>query len=483
MQGVQSVPMTRMITVWARAALCATALILPTLPSRAALIDDLPAGTGYAAWELCTRTIHSGDDFNRVRTAYTAPKVQPLPLFWDIDYTHGSKVQVQTWLPFLAHRRVAVHRPGLGCTLVTPDTSEAKVHSQGLTPTPGTPATDQPWPLGEGAADAQGLSPVQQAALVRHADAMFTELRPEADRRLNTTALLVAQGGRLIYERYGDGYQRRQPQLGWSMTKTVTALVAGLMMTDERISLDAPVGLAQWHATPKSAITWRQLLNMAPGLRWHEGYEGASDATDMLFSQADQGRWAADRPLTAKPGTQFTYSTGFSNIAMLRLRQLAGESPQAIHDYYQNRLFLPLGIRQGVIEVDASGTPVGGARGVLRPVDWLRLGQLVAQRGQWNGQQLIAPEFMDFMLAPSPASAEYGGSLWRRPSASLPEDLRNRLPDDVVWFGGHMGQYTVAVPSRNLVVVRTGVAFDAALARRQVFSLVADLLGNSSNTP
>src|SRR5262245_58646609 len=116
---------------------------------------------------------------------------------------------------------------------------------------------------------------------------------------------------------------------------------------------------------------------MAPGLRWFEGYGGASDATEMLFSQPDQGAWAADRELTSPPGTVFTYSTGFSNIAMLRMRQLLGGSHQAVYDYYQQRLFRPLAIRGGVIEADASGTPVGGARGLLRPVDWLRLGQLI----------------------------------------------------------------------------------------------------------
>src|SRR5262249_4980069 len=153
--------------------------------------------------------------------------------------------------------------------------------------------------------------------------------------------------------------------------------IAGLFARDGKLALDAPVGLSRWKGTPnKAAITWRQLLNMAPGLSWFEGYGGASDATEMLFSHADQGAWAADRPLVDKPGTHFVYSTGFVNIAMLAMRESLGGSSQELYDLYQRELFAPLGIRGGVIELDASGTPNGGARGILRPVDWLRLGQL-----------------------------------------------------------------------------------------------------------
>ena len=126
--------------------------------------------------------------------------------------------------------------------------------------------------------------------------------------------------------------------------------------------------------------------------------------------------------------------------------------------------------------INGDGTPVGGARGLLRPVDWLRLGQLVANHGTWQGQTLIDTGYMDFMTAPSPASPEYGGMVWRQPSDMIPADLRARLPQDMVWFAGHMGQFMVVVPSRQLVVLRMGVAFDKDLARTQTMALAADLL-------
>ncbi len=463
--------------VWCELASAVLVVLLGTTTTSAqTILDDIPAGTGYAAWELCTRVMASGDDYWRVRQAYTAPKVKPLPLVWDIDFYAGKKVQVQAVLPFLTHRRIGVYRKGLGCTLVTPDTTEATVRAQPFTPVIPALPTAAPWPLGEGNAESQWLSVAQRAVIAHHAQSMFTEPSTDASKQIHTVAVLVAKQGHLVHEQYADSYSRSQVQLGWSMTKTLTALIAGAMNKAGKLMLDRPVGIAQWAGTAKAGITWRQLLNMAPGLSWSEGYEGSSDATQMLFSQANQAGWAADRPFVDTPGTVFTYSTGFPNIAMLGMKQILGGTHQNLYNFYQQQLFQPLGIRGGVIEPDASGTPVGGARGLLRPVDWLKLGQLVANGGQWNGRTVVSPSFMRFMTDPSPASAEYGGFIWRQPSTAIPDALRTRLPSDLVWFAGHMGQYIVVVPSQNLVVLRMGVAFDKDLARNQVFELVADLL-------
>lgn len=451
-------------------------LMAAAMPASASLIDDIPAGAGYAAWEMCTRAIASGDDYWRVRLQYTVPKVQPLPLIWNVAFTPGVKVAVQSFVPTLENLRVGIYRKGLGCTLVTPDTSEQSVKLQAFRPVGALPANASAWPTGEAAAQTSGLSPAQAAVLATGSKAMFSETTQQANQKINTIALLVAQNGSLVYEKYATGYKREQPQLGWSMTKTLTSLVAGVMHTDGKFALDEPVGLQRWNGTAKAGITWRHLLNMAPGLAWTEGYEGASDATQMLFSQSDQGVWAADRPLTSAPGSIFSYSTGFANVAMYAMRQKLGGTHQGLYDYYQTRLFAPLGIRGGVVEPDASGTPVGGARGLLRPVDWLRLGQLVANHGQWKGQTLINGTYMDFFAAASPASAEYGGMVWRQPAKDIPDEVRARLPKDLLWFAGHMGQFTVVVPSRNLVVLRMGVAFDKTLARNQTMALVADLL-------
>lgn len=445
-------------------------------PSLGDLIKSIPAGTGYAAWDLCSRGISVGDDVARVRAQYTAPKVQPLPNFWFVNTT-STKADVSA---ALLYPRRALYRKGLGCTLITSHSGlkEAAVRAQPFTPAAPAPANASPWPYGEGAAQPGVLSPARRAVIAAAATKMFAETTTDVTRKVNTNALLVAQGGQLVHEQYAPAFNRERLQLGWSMTKTLTGLVAGLMERDGLLQLDGPVGLSHWRGTDKAVITWRHLLNMAPGLQWVEGAYGIGedDTTKMLFSNEDQCAWAAGQPLVVAPGTVFNYSTGFSNLTMCGLKELAGGTHQRIYDYYQRRLFVPLGIRGGYVEPDASGTPVGGARGMLRPVDWLRLGQLVANEGRWNGQALLNPAYVQFMMAASPASAGYGGTLWRKPAYILPADLRARLPDDLVFFAGFQEQHVVVVPSRQLVVLRQGVAFDDEAALRQVYELVADLL-------
>jgi CubicO group peptidase (beta-lactamase class C family) len=444
-------------------------------------VGDVPAGTGFAALDLCTRTMQTGVPPDQARERYVAPKVQPLPTVWRVEHEQGSHVTVSTWLPLLAHPRTAVFRDGLGCTIVPPGWSEARVRAQPFRPAQPLPPDARPWPLGEGAPESGRLESWERDALKRHAERLFRETTDDVGKRRNTTVLLVARDGRLVFERYAQGHERDDPQLGWSMTKTLTAMIAGTFAREGKLGLDEEVGLAQWRGTPKQAITWRALLHMAPGLEWFEGYGGASDVTEMLFSQGDQGAWAAERPLTSEPGTVFRYSTGFTNIAMLRMRELAGGTPQAIYDHYQGELFAPIGIRGGVIEPDASGTPVGGARGILRPVDWLRLGQLIANGGAWEGAQILPVEWVAYLIAPSPADREYGGSIWRRDSPRIDPALRARVPADLVFFAGHLGQFTMVVPSRNLVVVRMGVDlggyWDHDGTLHDLFRLVADLLG------
>ena len=441
------------------------------------MFKAMPTGTGYAAWDLCTRSIEAGNDFAAVKDDYTAPKVRPLPMLWSLSHDRDT-VSVRAAL-FLALRS-AIYRPGLGCTLITPGVDEAAVRAQAFKPVALSAPKAGPWPVGEGSAQTQLLSNARASALNAHASRIFSETSSDPTQKVNSVALLVAQDGQLVYERYASKHTRDQLQLGWSMTKTLTSMIAGVMEKDGLLGLDKPVGLQAWASTPKAAITWRQLLNMAPGIKWDEGqYAGLDDTTQMLFSEPDMCAWAASQPMDSKPGTVFNYSTGFSNLAMCGLKQLAGGSHQAIYDYYQSRLFAPLGIRGGVIEPDASGLPVGGARGMLRPVDWLRLGQLVANNGQWQGQALLTPQYVAFMEAASPASAQYGGMMWRQPSRHIAADLRAKLPADMVFFAGFQEQLMVIVPSRKLVVLRMGVAFDADLANRQVFQLVADLLAAS----
>ena len=451
---------------------CVLSLFLAlATPAQASLLDDIPAGTGYTAFDMCTRAFVTGQPRARVRRGYIAPEVQPLPWVWSIAIGRDT-VSVVSRLPGFAGRRVALFRPGLGCTIVPPGTSIAAVRAQPFTRNPSPPPSAASWPAGEGAAELSA----DHARLTAIADRVFGETPTSPGETTDTVAFLVARDGHLVYERYGPGTTRDQPQLGWSLTKSLTALVAGLFVGDGRIALDDAVGLPAWEGTAAARITWRSLLTMTAGLDWTEDYGERSDVTEQLFSQADQGGWSAARRPLSRPGTTFNYATGMPTVAMLRMRQLLAGDSQALYDLYQHRLFVPLGIRDGVIAPDATGTPAGGSNGVLRPTDWLRLGQLVVDRGQWAGQQLIPASYIDFMLQPTPADAGYGGYVWFPAALSIPADVRADLPADTFIFWGHLGQFVIGSPSARLVLLRIGVThYDDEAPLRVLLPAFAEL--------
>lgn len=452
------------------AAAWAGALCLGAAPAQASLWEDMPVGMGYAAWDLCTRVLASGDDLQRVRALYTEPKVAPLPWVWQVAVQPGDSVGLNTLLPLQRMHRVAVFTPGVGCTVLPPGQDRATWHPPvRATLAPPFKRSALPWPDGEGAAAPP--SPGNAAAWHAAADALFGETTEAPRARQNTLAVLVAHQGQLVYERYAPGYRQTMPLLGWSMSKTLTALWAGALQGQGLLKLDAPLPMPGWAGSNKAAITWRHALNMAPGLAWNEGHAGFSDTSDMLFSHADHGAYAAAQPRVAAPGTQYVYSTGTTALVSLALRQALGGDAQRTHDSLVHTLFEPLGIADGFVESDASGTPAGGARGVLRPRDWLKLGQLILQEGRWQQRSVVPPDFIRFMRSPSPANASYGGFLRLFNGKDMPAGM----PRDVVYFSGLMGQYIMVVPSQQLLVLRMGVSFDQDATRQRVFDATVAL--------
>lgn len=465
--------------------LCAAVVLLAHPGSaRAGLLQDLPVGLGYAAWDLCTRVLATGDDADRVRTRYTGPKVSPLPWIWRVRQG-ADEVEARTWLPVPSWRRLAVYRPGIGCTLLPPGVDRATWArtSPALRPPAVPPALDaaaarRPWPEGEGAAESPPAHTALPVALERAAAALFAETTDDPRARQNTQAVLVLHQGRLVYERYAPGYGPHSLLPGWSMTKTLTALWAGALQGRGVLALDQPLGLPAWAGTDKAGITWRHALNLAPGLAWNEGHAGFSSVSDMLFSHGDHAAYAAAMPLEAPPGTRFNYSTGTSALLGAAVRQRLGGDAQRTLDSVWRDLLAPLGVRAGFVEPDATGTPAAGARGVLRPRDWLRLGELVRRDGQWLGRTVVPADFIAFMRAPSPAHPGYGGGLRLYDPALMPA----AVPRDVAYFTGLMGQFMVILPSQQLVLLRMGVSLDKEDTRRRVFD-AALALARASQEP
>ncbi|MEM7689120.1 MAG: serine hydrolase [Pseudomonadota bacterium] len=317
------------------------------------------------------------------------------------------------------------------------------------------------------------------SAVTENAGAPTRELAREVDDLFTkeglgeTRAVLVMVDGKIAAERYGDGYNEDTRFISWSMAKTVTAVLVGMLVADGRLSLDEPAPVAMWQrpGDPRSEITLRHLLQMRSGLDHTEAGDPPYDSSEvrMLFldGRDDMARWAKEQPLEAEPGERFEYSSNTTVIlADIVARALtpsedAETRRKAVSEFLQARLLGPLGMTSMVPEFDASGTLIGGSLMHASARDYAKFGEFMRADGRDpTGVQLVPSGWIEQMTQPSPASAHYGFQTWlNRPEPRLeyPHPLfPKRAPHSLFALIGHMGQYVLVSPEQKVTMVRLG---------------------------
>lgn len=423
-----------------------------------------PVGTGYKAKIGCSAIFVSERDPAVVQAE---DLVLGFPLEDRVTITVDRQAESVTASFFGMASQTAIHREGLGCTLLAGH-SAADLRAQQsrstdlptVQPTPGAP-----WPLGD--AGVEGTPPeilqeVDQAALQAAFDDAFSEPDPQRLRR--TRAVAVAYRGHLVGERYAPGYGPETALMGWSMTKSLTNTLAGLAAAAGHLDVQAPADAPEWQedGDERAAITLDQLLRMSSGLEFDETYAPGTNATIMLFDAPNAAAFAADQPAIAPPEEVWYYSSGTSNLVSRIVRHRLEAAGEDYLSYPRRALFNPLGMTSAVIEPDASGTFVGSSFSYATARDWARLGQLYLQDGVWNGERLLPEGWVTYTRAPTPKAPKgrYGAHFWL--NAGTSEDPSTRpwpeLPADLFWMSGFEGQSVVIIPSRDVVIVRLGLS-------------------------
>ncbi|WP_256805417.1 serine hydrolase [Bradyrhizobium sp. Bra64] len=409
--------------------------------------NGLLSATAYAAKMVCSNVFIAKRDADAVimtDVAFALPRVVKR-LNINID---NANQRVEVAFRGLFAKRYAQYEEERGCTLV----SKGEIPDRAAPPSPSA-MSDALWPAGER---------VQLSEDKR----LLAALNDPALQGPGMRAIVVVQDGRIIGETYGEGFNASTPLQGWSMTKTVNAVLAGMAIKDGKLSLDRKNLFPQWAGDARADISVADLMAMTSGLQWSE--DGDSPDPDGLENLAnDAAAFARDRPLAASPGTKFNYSGG-SSVLLARLWQNAvGANARA---YPQERLFKPLGMTSAVLEADPSGTFLGEAFLFASAHDWVRFGEFLRLNGEWNGAQLLPPAFVDYMRSPVPASDEGHGPVYGRGQLWLGPGQGFRLPADTFMLQGHLRQVIAIIPSRKLVILRMG------LTREDIGYSVAKLL-------
>ena len=419
--------------------------------------DLLRVGANYSAKIVCSNVFLAGRDPDEVLHAdVQAPGVALLHLM-RVSVDREQRVVRAGLLGFIGHG-LAVARPDTGCAAVPDGNLEFARHAgAAAAPTISiansnsgsgantSSSTNAPWPEGNDVATNPSL------------DRLLTD---DILAGPGVRALVVVYHGRIVAERYAEGFSAKTPLLGWSMTKSVLAGLVGTLVKEGRLSLDQSAGWSAANGGGRERIRIADLLAMSSGLRFNEAYGDVSDVTRMLYLQPDTAAFARDQPLVHPPGEFWSYSSGTANILARIVQDAAG--PQGAH-VATDKLFTPLGMTSATIETDEDGTMVGSSYMYATARDWARYALLLQQDGIWQGQELLPRGYVAMMASPVTASGgQYGhGLVWLWGSdAMVPgknPDAAFGIPDDTFWMEGHDGQSIAVIPSRQLVVVRLGL--------------------------
>jgi CubicO group peptidase (beta-lactamase class C family) len=297
------------------------------------------------------------------------------------------------------------------------------------------------------------------SSLQQVVDRAFTEPNPHRLRR--TRAVIVLRAGEIVAEQYAPGFSASTRFPGWSMAKSVLNALVGILIGEERLSLQDKALMPGWHAPDaRAAITIEDLLRMRSGLKFSEDYgDFSSDVIEMLFNQPDSAGYASRLPLIAPPGAAWSYASGTSNILSAIVRRIVGEDQYL--DWPRRALFQPLGMTSAVLEPDAAGTFVCSSFMLATTRDWARFGQLFAEDGVWNGHRLLPEGWVAFSTTPTPQSGgEFGAHWWLKLKPEIGGGTRDaaRIPSDTFFAVGHEAQTLTVIPSRQLVIARLGLS-------------------------
>lgn len=396
------------------------------------IYPSLRIATGYAAKYTCSYTFLSGLEYEKIQRSFNFFPVDKVRC--DIDMQ--DKV-VTASLFGMAERKAFFYQRGSTCGCVLDSVGNINAALEKNFPAEVVTDTNQsifdsiPDSLSH-KIDSQKLNKVLSAAL---------------DSNPSILAITVAYKDYLVSDKYAEGVTKDTRLLGWSMTKTVLNALYGILEKNGKINLEENCCLPEWKNDERREITLNNLLQMNSGLQWNEEYSMKTDVTQMLYLEPDVSSYAMQMPGAKKPGDEWRYSSGTTNILSRILRLKLAE--QYLSFPYDS-LFNVIGMSSAVVELDNSGNYIYSSYGWATARDWTKFGLLYLNKGNWFGRQVFTPQWAEYSVAPANSSDNgYGAQVWLNASdKKLPA-----VPGDAFFANGYGGQKILVIPSKQMVIV------------------------------
>ena len=318
-------------------------------------------------------------------------------------------------------------------------------------------AATTPWPMGDSASQVPPVGDIDSEKLDAALDVFFTEGALSA-------ATVVTVQGQIVAERYGPGITPQMPLESWSMGKSLTATLLGVLIQQGEYVLTQPAPIPEWQAVGdlRQAIQIQDILRMSSGLRCPSPYDPEVHSNIDYFDHhylytgtVDSFAYAANRPQQWPPNTVGRYRNCDPVLANYLIRLAVEARGDNYHQFPQTALFDKIGIRNLIFQTDPYGNILlqGSDLGTAR--DWARLGNLYLNKGVAHGERVLPEGFSDFVSTVAPAwqadgRPVHGGFFW------LEGATYDRAPSALYSMLGAGGQMAAIMPSKDLVVVRLG---------------------------
>ena len=356
----------------------------------------------------------------------------------------------------------AAFREGIGCVILPPDQSLEDIDrlpELTLPYPPGDPA-QIPWPDGD-LIESTGLpANVDEEKLLAASNWAFDRESPEQV----TLSLVVVYNGQIIHERYAPGFDVTPRTRTWSTAKSIASTLIGMLVDEGRLALDEPLGF-DWYPNarspetdPRNEITLRHVLNMSSGLETvdNRGLEYATGSGMSYWAGSSSVVGARSRALIREPGTYWDYEN-YDTLLGVYAMKLALGGEKAYAEFPRKALLDKIGMRNTLVSTDRFGDFVMSSQIYTNARDLARFGLLYLGNGIWNGERLLSEEWIDFVRTPAPATKSigsiYGGQWWLVPEG------RDDVPKDAYSTSGNRGQFSIIVPSHDMVIVRRGLDY------------------------
>ena len=410
-----------------------------------------------AAHHLCSGTFVVGRHYQRPINQVLEEDVAPFTAFqWDdsLSFELDAESRTVTVSGSGFRPRRARYHDDQGCTILPTDGEQIFFRPTALESSL-APAEELPWPMGDLAAVGEFPEIDTSALQETLSDAL-------AAPNQHTRAIVVLYRGKILAESYAPGWTPDTPQISWSMGKSITSALIGVLVQKGELTLEDPAPIESWRQAgdPRAAIQIKHLLRMSSGLDFAnlglqngDSYVTANEHMRIYFDSLNVFEHATDQPAEIPPDSQFRYR----NSDPLTLGKIIRDQVEASEEEYltfpQRALFDRIGARNFVLETDAwrnfimTGYDFGSAR------DWARFGLLHLWDGVFAGERILPAGWVEFVSTPAPGdpSRGYGGLFWLNRGGSM-----TGVQEDAFWAAGFMGQRTLIIPSLDLVVVRLG---------------------------